>query len=130
MPSLWRWPFCASFSNFGHQRHSNQIMVSQKDCHSHNYDPPPHEIGGINGKPKKYGRNIFSPLFQFLNAILDQFVDRKLCIVMYYKFTVHKLVQNCILKLKFAKKRYQHPAKLRLSRSFSTSQYSNSNLHF
>ena len=35
---------------------------------------------------------------------------------MYYKFTVHKLVQNYILKLKFATTRYRHPAKLRLSR--------------
>ena len=36
---------------------------------------------------------------------------------MYYKFTVHKLVQNYIQKLKFANKRYRHPAKLCLSRS-------------
>ena len=35
-------------------------------------------------------------LFQILNIILDQFVDCKLCIVMYYKFTVQKLVQNHI----------------------------------
>ena len=38
---------------------------------------------------------IFS-LFQLLNLILDQFVECKLCIVMYYKFTDHKLVQNYI----------------------------------
>ena len=41
------------------------------------------------------GKNFFS-LFQILNIILDQFVDCKLCIVMYYKFTVQKLVQNYI----------------------------------
>ena len=41
------------------------------------------------------GEKIVS-LFQILNIILDQFVDCKLCIVMYYKFTVQKLVQNYI----------------------------------
>ena len=55
-------------------------------------------------------------IFQLLNVIWDQFVNCKLCIVMYYKFTVRKLVQNYILKLKFCQKRYRHPAKLHLSR--------------
>ena len=41
------------------------------------------------------GKKIFS-LFQILNTILDQFVDCTLCIAMYYKFTVQKLVQNYI----------------------------------
>ena len=49
------------------------------------------------GEPKECGRNNFlPPLFQLLNAILDQFVGCKLCIVMYYKFTVHKFVQNYV----------------------------------
>ena len=48
------------------------------------------------GKAKECGRNNFFPLFKLLNTILDQFVDSKLCVVMYYKFTVHKLVQNFI----------------------------------
>ena len=39
---------------------------------------------------------IFFSLFQLLNVILDQFVDCKLCIVMHYQFTDHKLVQNYI----------------------------------
>ena len=41
------------------------------------------------------GKKFFS-LFQLLNVILDQFVESKLCVVMYYKFTDHKLVQNYI----------------------------------
>ena len=75
--------------------------------------------GGVLGDIMVNHKNaveIFFFLFQLLNALLDQFMDCKLCIVMYYKFTVHKLVQNSISKLKFANKRYRHPAKLRLSR--------------
>ena len=38
----------------------------------------------------------FSQILNLLNIISDQFVVCKLCIVMYYKFTDHKLVQNFI----------------------------------
>ena len=53
--------------------------------------------GGIKvfRTPPPHTHTSFS-LFQILNIILDQFVDCKLCIVMYYKFTVQKLVQNYI----------------------------------
>ena len=44
---------------------------------------------------KNVGKIFFS-LIQLLNVILDQFVECKLSIVMYYKFTDHKLVQNYI----------------------------------
>ena len=64
----------ASFSNFGHQRHCNEIMVF---CRGHKMSPD-------------FKKNVVGKI------ILDQFADCKLCIVIYYKFTVHKLVQNYV----------------------------------
>ena len=43
--------------------------------------------------------------FQLLNVILDQFVVCKFIIHYYTKFTVHKLIQNCIQKLAEIKKK-------------------------
>ena len=40
--------------------------------------------------------NFFLYFSQLLNTILDQFVDCKLCIVMYYKFTDPQIGQNYI----------------------------------
>ena len=76
----------ASFSNFGHQGHSLLTWFFEKSVVG----------GGIMVNHKNVVEKNFFSLFQLLNTILDQFVDCKLCIVMYYKFTDHKLVQNYI----------------------------------
>ena len=84
----------APFSNFGHQGHSLLTWFAEKSVVGRGVKRGG-ILGGVMVNHKNAGKNYFS-LFQVLNVILDQFVDYKLCIVMYYKFTVHKLVQNSI----------------------------------
>ena len=79
----------AFFSNFGHQGCSLLMWFLDKSV-----------VAVIQGVSMVNQRNavekIFFSLFQLLNIILDQFVECKLCVVMYYKFTDHRLVQNYI----------------------------------
>ena len=81
----------ASFSNFDHQGHSLLTWFPKKFALGGGVLG-----GGIMVNYKNALEKIFFSLFQLLNTILDQFVDCKLCVVMYYKFTDQKLVKNYI----------------------------------
>ena len=49
----------------------------------------------LTGVQWRHGKTIFTK-FKLLNAILVQFVDCHVCIMIYYGIAIHKLVQNYV----------------------------------